>query len=83
MKQKDIALIIVISIVSAVLSLLVSRFVFATPENRQQEVEVVPPITTDFPELDSKYFNKDSIDPTQLIQIGGSGNSNPFSGTAQ
>lgn len=83
MKQKDIVLIAVIATVGAILSLFVSRFVFAKPENRQQQVEVVPVISTEFPELPGRYFNAQSIDPTQLIQIGGSTNNNPFAGGAQ
>lgn len=78
MKQKDIALIAVIVIVSGVLSLLVSRFVFSKPAERQQKAEVVDVITADFPQASPKYFNKDSIDPTQLIQIGNNANPNPF-----
>lgn len=83
MKQKDIVLIVVISVVSAIFSLLLSRLVFATPENRQQAVEVVPVISAEFPEMDPKYFNRDAVNPTQLIQIGDSTNSNPFTGAAQ
>lgn len=83
MKQKDIILILVICFISAVASLIVSRLVFATPENRQQAVEVVPVISPEFPELNSRYFNPSSIDPTQLIQIGDSTNNNPFNGAAQ
>jgi hypothetical protein len=80
MKQKDIALIIVIVFVSGILSFFVSRLVFATPKTREQAVEVVDPISTDFPVPNSKYFNSNSIDPTQLIQIGANNNLSPFSG---
>jgi hypothetical protein len=80
MKQKDIVLIIVIVFVSGILSFFVSRLIFAAPQSRQQAVEVVDPISTDFPIPGSKYFNNNSIDPTQLIQIGGSSNLAPFNG---
>jgi hypothetical protein len=80
MKQKDVALIIVIAFISAVASLLVSRVLFATPQNRQQAVQVVPAIVADFPTPDQHYFNSKSIDPTQLIHIGDNNNQNPFSG---
>lgn len=83
MKQKDIALIIVIVFFSAVISFFVSRFIFASPKNRQQEVEVVQSITADFPAPDTHYFNASSIDPTQLIQIGNNNNPNPFNGSGQ
>lgn len=83
MKQKDIALIIVIVAVSGVISFLASRWVFARPADRQQKAEVVDVITSDFPLPDTKYFNNQSIDPTQLIEIGGSNNPNPFGGSNQ
>ncbi len=83
MKQKDVAMIIVIAFVSAVISLVVSRFLFAAPQNQQQLVEVVPQISANFPMPDSRYFNSNSIDPTQLIQIGNNNNTNPFNGSGQ
>lgn len=81
MKQKDIALIIVLAAVSAVVSFLVSGWIFNKPANRQQKAEVVDVITSDFTLPSEKYFNNNSIDPTQLIQIGNSNNPNPFDGS--
>lgn len=83
MKQKDIALIIIVVAVSAVVSFFVSRLLFAAPANRQQKVEVVDAINTDFPTPDKKYFNDQSVDPAQDVQVGESNNSNPFNGAAQ
>jgi type II secretory pathway pseudopilin PulG len=83
MKQKDIALIIVIVIVSGIASLILSRLIFAPSKDREQQVEVVDVITADFPTPDSKYFNANSVDPTQLIQIGDTNNPNPFNGAPQ
>ena len=80
MKQKDIALIIVIVVISVVVSLLVSKNIFVTPKNRQQQVEVVQPISTSLSTPDSKYFNPDALDPTKLITIGQNANPDPFSG---
>lgn len=78
MKQKDIAMIILIAGIAGVISFFVSRLVFGSGGNRQQQAEVVDIITTDFAKPSSKYFNSSSIDPTQLIQIGDSNNTNPF-----
>ena len=83
MKQKDIALLIVIAAVSAVLSFVVSGQIFVTPDNREQKVEVVDPITTSFTPPSDKYFNSESINPTQLVVIGENDNQNPFDGSAQ
>ena len=84
MKQKDIALYIVIAAVSSVVSVLASNYFFTPSAIKQQKAEVVEAITADFdqPAKDNKYFNKDAINPTKLIQIGDSpANSVPFNGT--
>lgn len=78
MKQKDIALIVVIVVISAVISIVVSKFVFATPQNRQQQVEVVAPISARFIDPDPTYFNSSSVDPTKIITITQNANTNPF-----
>jgi len=79
MKQKDWALIIVIAFVSAVISFFVSNKIFVTPANREQKVQVVDKISSSFQTPDTKYFNSNSIDPTQNNQISTGNNQNPFS----
>ena len=81
MKQKDIALIVVIAAVSGVISFFVSGKIFVTSSNREQKVEKVDAISADFKQPDSKYFNKDSINPAQTIQLGESNNQTPFKGS--
>jgi ABC-type anion transport system duplicated permease subunit len=81
MKRKDLGLILVIIIISAVISLFVSKAIFTSPKSRQQQVDVVQPITADFPKPDSHYFNSSAFDPTQLITIGQNANPDPFSGS--
>ncbi len=79
MKQKDIALIVVVVIVSGMLSFFVGRYMFASPEKRQVEAEVVDPIVSEFnASLDKKWFNKNAVNPTEVIQIGDSSNNSPF-----
>lgn len=80
MKQKDIALILVIAIVSGMISFFAARMLFTTDKDRQMKAEVVDAITTDFEQPSSKYFNANSINPTLQIQIGNDVNANPFSG---
>lgn len=82
MKQKDIALIAVIVFISALVSFFVSNAIFAPPKNRQQAVEVVEPITADFPIPDARYFNTGTFDPTQPINVGQNSNNNPFNSTS-
>ena len=79
MKQKDLAIVIFIAILSSVIALVASNLIFVPPANRQQQVEVVPPISATFNDPDPAYFNKDSFDPTQTISIGQNTNTNPFS----
>lgn len=80
MKQKDIALIIVLAVCSAVVSFVVSGWLFGKSGERQQKAEVVDVISSDFSLPDTQYFNSNAIDPTQLIQIGDANNPNPFGG---
>jgi len=78
-KQKDIALILVIIFISGVVSLFASKAIFNSPKNSQQQVAVVQPISSSFQQPDTHYFNNQAIDPTQLITIGQSPNADPFS----
>ena len=83
MKQKDYALIIVIIFFSGIISFFISGKIFVTPSNRQQKVQTVDIIVSDFQKPSEKYFNKDSVNPAQLLLIGGNDNQNPFNATKQ
>jgi flagellar basal body-associated protein FliL len=83
MKQKDLTLILVMVFVSAVVSLLVSRWIFASPQNRNQTAEKVDSIGAEFTAPSRKYFNVNSVNPTQQIQIGNNSNPNPFNSKPQ
>ncbi len=78
MKQKDVVLIIIVVFISVIISVFLSKAIISTPKNRQQKVEIIDPISADFPTPDTKYFNDKSIDPTQLIKIGNNANNQPF-----
>lgn len=80
MKEKDVALIIIVCFVSAVFSLFVTRAIFTAPKHRQQQVEVVEKLTSEFaiPTKEDKYFNANAINPTRLIKIGENPNPQPF-----
>ena len=81
MKQKDVALIIVVAFLSAVISFFLTGKIFVTPANRQQPVEVVDKISTQFQLPDSRYFNANSINPTVQSQLGTDTNQTPFNST--
>ena len=78
MKQKDIVLIVIVVIVSGAVSLVLSNLLFG-PSKHTLTAETVEPITSQFAQPDTRYFNSNSIDPTQNITIGGSQNPQPFS----
>ena len=80
MKQKDILLLSVIVLTAGIISLVVASLFIGSPKKRITKVEVVDTINAEFKQPDKKYFNKNSIDPTQNIRIGDSFNSDPFSG---
>lgn len=70
MKQKDIALIVVMVFIGAVLALIISQVIFSAPKNRQQKAEIVDVITPEFPAPPPKYFNTNAINPAQPITLG-------------
>lgn len=78
MKQKDIILIVFVIILTGIVTFFASNALFGSQKQRQEKVEVIEPITSDFPKPDSKYFNSNSIDPTQQITIGNNQNTKPF-----
>ena len=78
MKQQDIAIIIGIVMASCILSFVISSKVISTPSDRQQQVQVIPEISSRFNTPSSTYFNSSAIDPTQLLQIGNNSNAAPF-----
>lgn len=78
MKQKDIVLIIVVAFISGMASFFLSNIFITSPKSRQQKVEIVEAVNSDFNKPSSKFFNSQSIDPTKLIQIGDNNNTDPF-----
>lgn len=83
MKQKDIAVIILVVGVAAFVSFFLSRLLFQSGDKREQKAEVVDVITADFNSPSVKYFNENAINPTQLIRISDNNNQNPFNTKAQ
>ncbi len=78
MKQKDLAVIIASAGISIVLAFIVANLLIGSPKHRQAEVKVLDPISSNFPIPDDKYFNSESINPTQPVQIGPNDNKQPF-----
>ena len=78
MKKKDISIVIVVAIVSAVVSFFLSSVFISSSDDRKQSVEVAPAIVAEFTEPDDRYFNQNSMNPTQTIVISPETNPNPF-----
>lgn len=83
MKQNDVITIMVIVFLSAAISFFASNALISSPKNRQQKVEVVEKIGSEFIRPDEKYFNDKAVNPTQKIQIGENTNTTPFSSKPQ
>jgi hypothetical protein len=78
MKQKDIALILVVGFVGVVMAVVVSNYMFSGKNSKNLTADKVIAITPEFQEPDKKYFNDKSVDPTQIIRIGENANQKPF-----
>lgn len=78
MKQKDLGIIIAVIIVSGIFSYILCSKLISPPSNRQQKVEVVEAIGSDFKIPDAAIFNANAINPTKLIEIGPNSNNQPF-----
>ena len=77
MKQKDVALILVVSFISLMIGIFVSKALFGSG-TRKLTADTVIAITPEFSTPDNKYFNSNAIDPTQIIRIGDNSNQKPF-----
>lgn len=78
MKQNDVVLILVISFISLIIGIFTSNLLFSSNSKRQIKSDVVTAIKPEFNAPDTKYFNSNSIDPTQIIRIGDNSNQTPF-----
>lgn len=77
-RKKDMLVIAVVAIFAAVVSIIVSKTFITSSKQRNLKAESVQPISSDFQKPDPAVFNNQAIDPTKLIQIGDSNNSQPF-----
>jgi hypothetical protein len=84
MRQKDIAALIFVAAIAAVISFLVAGAVFS-PKKYSTQVPVAQDIDGTFPDVKndpaySSYLNPNGLDLTVPVQIGDSQNTAPFSG---
>lgn len=84
-KRQNIVILVIVGLIAAMVSIVISGAIFGTPQNNPIKVPVVDPISPSFPDVqhDSNYtsfLNNKALDPTQLIQIGNNQNTAPFQG---
>jgi hypothetical protein len=80
MDQKNLPTIIVAVLIAAAIGFIAGNLAFKSAYIRTQHSEVVSVISPDFPSSQlSNYFNNNSLDPTQLINIGNNNNNTLFS----
>jgi flagellar basal body-associated protein FliL len=80
MKKSDIALLVLIVSLTLVISFLVVKTLFGEATNEATKVEKAESISANITEPSPTIFNRDAINPTVVIQIGNSGNQQPFTG---
>ncbi len=82
MKQKDIAVLVLVAGISAIISFVIAGAIF-NPSKYSTQVPVAQPINPTCPDVanDSAYntfLNSKALDLTVPVQIGGSQNKDPF-----
>jgi phosphoglycerate-specific signal transduction histidine kinase len=80
MKRQELAIIVMAMVLGGLVSFFVSRLIFTPPKNRQQTINIVEKLSSDFPQANATYFNENSLNPTKNITIGDQSNPQPFSG---
>ncbi len=78
MKQNDIAALILVVAFTLLTSWFLLNAIIPEPSAQQSEVEVIDPISAEFPAPDANVFAEGYINPTELIEIDKADNQQPF-----
>lgn len=78
MKKNDLGVIIAVAIFAGIFSLVASNLLFTPRSTKDLKAQKIDVIQSSFQQPDKRYFNLESINPTQLIQIGDTPNGQPF-----
>ena len=73
MKRTDIAMIIFIASISVLISYFVANTIMGDTRNEAVTVKTIDAISDQVEEPDEKIFNKDAVNPTVEVYIGGEG----------
>ncbi len=71
MKANDIAAVILIASIGVAVAYFVADAVIGKPSNESVKVKTIAPISSEVGTVDTKIFNKDAINPTVELEIGG------------
>ncbi len=78
MKQKDIVIIVAVAVVSGIFSYVIANALFGGQKSYKLTAPTIAPISAEFKQPDTAYFNSNSLNPTKNITIGDSTNNQPF-----
>ena len=73
MKKSDIAMIILIASISVLVAYFAAKALLGDSKSQAVTVKTTEPITSDIAQPDPAVFNKDAINPTVEVIIGGDG----------
>lgn len=80
MKKSDIAMIILIISISVLVSYFVAKSVIGDVSSQSVKVKTTEVISADLADPSPSVFNKDAINPTVEVTIGGSSDTSPLRG---
>jgi len=80
MKKSDIAMIILIVSISVLVSYFIAKSVIGDVTNQSVKVKTAEKISTDLAQPNTAVFNKDAINPTVEVTIGGSSDTSALRG---
>lgn len=73
MKRTDVAALIFIASLSVLVAYFIADLVIGKPTSESVKVKTMAPISADIEQPDPSIFNKDAINPTVEVVIGGQG----------
>ncbi len=73
MKRTDVAALIFIASLSVLVAYFIADMVIGKPTSESVKVKTMAPISSDIEQPDPSIFNKDAINPTVEVVIGGQG----------
>lgn len=80
MKKSDIAMIVLIVSISVLVAYFAAKAIIGDVANQSVKVKTAEPISAELTEPDKTVFNKEAINPTVEVTIGGSSGTSALRG---